>query len=190
MARGVPAGGENALQVSAVQQLVAESSSRSRKSRGGQTCSLAPAVESREAPVCPASAQVSYHLNDSFLTNESPRFFKLTSHPFFSRTHNPSALVVLPTKMISAGRAGPASGNGTNVRFLGPTRTSSFQQQVTVDARLSRLKLDGALSDRLVVKSEPARPKPQWLGDGAGAAGSISNRDVDDDDDGFEDILQ
>lgn len=90
---------------------------------------------------------------------------------------------------MNSGRVVPPTGT-TSVKFLGPTRTSSFQaQQQTIDARLSRLKLaaDSALSDRLVVKSEPARPKPRWLGEDLAAGGS-NNKDVDDD--GFEDILQ
>lgn len=81
------------------------------------------------------------------------------------------------------------SSSTSAVKFLGPNRSSTmqtFQQQQQSAVRL-KLGPDVRMSDRQVIQSEPARPKPQWSDD----EDDITNKKKEtEEDDGFDDIFQ
>lgn len=121
----------------------------------------------------------------------------MSSHSFFSRSHNPSALTLPTSNKTWMGTTGRVlSTSTTTVKFLGPNRSSTMQhlqqhQQQQLQPSLMRYKLqpsDVRMSERQVIQSEPTRPKPQWSDE----EDSVDHKKkVDtDDDDGFEDIFQ
>lgn len=58
MARWLPTGDQDALQIPAVQQLVAQPTHDTRQSRGSETRTFIIAMESSQKTICPASPQV------------------------------------------------------------------------------------------------------------------------------------
>lgn len=58
MARWLPTGVQDALQIPAVQQLVAQPTHDARQSRGNQTRQFVIAMESSQETFCPAGPQV------------------------------------------------------------------------------------------------------------------------------------
>ena len=189
MARWLPTGVQDALQIPAVQQLVSRPADGARKSGGRQTRQLASAVESGQKTFSPAGSQVK---KQAAMKGKQVCILMLFccfyfSHSFFTRSHNPSAMMTLPASNNKAWISGPGRVLSTNttstVKFLGPTRSLQPLQQNSA----IHLKLASDARERQVVQSEPARPKPQWSDDEDSKKKEVN---TEDDDDGFEDIFQ
>ena len=111
------------------------------------------------------------------------------SHSFFSRNHNPSAMM----QQQSSNNKSWANGNGQrlSVGVSRDTAASSMSLNNKYPQAVGRISnqlryhmaSETSLSDRQVVQSEPTRPKPDW-------PGPESKKKDSDEVDEFDEIIQ